>query len=116
MIFRPAALEPYRPGCAFFRFTGIYCPGCGGTRAVDALLHGHFLLALHCNPVTTLALPLIAALWVRWIYKLATNRPGSTWSIRLSKRAVYGIAIFLALFMLLRNLPFAWLAFLRPPS
>lgn len=116
LILRPSALETLLPRCTLYQYTGLYCPGCGGTRAVDALLHGHFLAALRFNPVTTLALPLIGLMWARWIYKLATNRPGSTWSIRLSKRTVYGIAIFLTLYMIARNLPFAWLDFIRPPS
>ena len=29
----------------------IYCPGCGGTRAVFALLHLHFLQSLIYNPL-----------------------------------------------------------------
>ncbi|MBQ6855594.1 MAG: DUF2752 domain-containing protein, partial [Lachnospiraceae bacterium] len=27
--------------CMFRMLTGLYCPGCGGTRAVKALLTGH---------------------------------------------------------------------------
>lgn len=26
--------------CAFHSLTGLYCPGCGGTRAVRELLYG----------------------------------------------------------------------------
>ncbi len=36
--------------CAFKRVTGFYCPGCGGTRAVDALLSGHFIKAFIYHP------------------------------------------------------------------
>lgn len=47
--------------CLFYHKTGYYCPGCGSTRAVLALLHGHPLLSLHENP-TILACALIAVL------------------------------------------------------
>lgn len=36
--------------CPLYAFTGIFCPGCGGTRATIALLHGDILLSLRCNP------------------------------------------------------------------
>lgn len=36
--------------CFFSTFLGIYCPGCGGTRSLSALLHGHFLRALWYHP------------------------------------------------------------------
>ncbi len=37
--------------CVLNAFFGIYCPGCGGTRAVEALLHGHILLSLWYHPL-----------------------------------------------------------------
>lgn len=37
--------------CIFHEFTGLYCPGCGGTRAFFALLHGHPVLSFRYNPV-----------------------------------------------------------------
>ena len=39
--------------CVIYRLTGFYCPGCGGTRAVNALLQGHFLLATWYHPLVT---------------------------------------------------------------
>ncbi|MGI6108357.1 MAG: DUF2752 domain-containing protein [Eubacteriaceae bacterium] len=39
------------PGmCDFYRMTGFYCPGCGGTRAVLALLSGDFAGAFLFHP------------------------------------------------------------------
>lgn len=29
----------------------LYCPGCGGTRAIDTFLHGHLLKSILYNPV-----------------------------------------------------------------
>lgn len=37
--------------CLFHELTGLYCPGCGGTRSVLALLHGHLLLSIRLNPI-----------------------------------------------------------------
>lgn len=37
--------------CPFDYLLGIYCPGCGGTRAVTALAHGHLLQAVWYHPL-----------------------------------------------------------------
>lgn len=37
--------------CFFSNVLGIYCPGCGGTRAVYALLHGRFIASLWYHPL-----------------------------------------------------------------
>lgn len=36
--------------CIFHAFTGLYCPGCGGTRAVRLLFEGHILESLYYHP------------------------------------------------------------------
>lgn len=70
-----ASHNPHIPGatyqCALYAITGLYCPGCGGTRAVYDLAHGDVLGALAMNPLFTLAVPLIAVLWLRWVSRLA---------------------------------------------
>ena len=35
--------------CAFYTFTGLYCPGCGGTRALYAMLRLDILNAVRYN-------------------------------------------------------------------
>lgn len=37
--------------CFFHEFTGLYCPGCGGTRAVELLLSGHLLASFYYHPL-----------------------------------------------------------------
>ena len=39
------------PPCMIYELTGLYCPACGGTRAVLALLRGDVLGSLYYHPV-----------------------------------------------------------------
>ena len=48
--FRLRYLLPTIP-CFFSNVLGFYCPGCGGTRAVYALVHGRFLKAVWYHPL-----------------------------------------------------------------
>jgi hypothetical protein len=54
--------------------TGLPCPACGSTRAVDALLHGEWLKGLMINPfgLPILLLMLVAPLWI--IFDLLRSR------------------------------------------
>ena len=49
--------------CPFRRVAGLYCPGCGGTRAVKALLEGRLLESLWLHPLV----PYGAALYLAFM-------------------------------------------------
>lgn len=39
------------PECTFYKNLGIYCPGCGATRAVYSLYSGQILKSIYYNPI-----------------------------------------------------------------
>ena len=41
----------YPHPCLLYQTFHLYCPGCGGTRALYYLLHGHFLTSIKYHPV-----------------------------------------------------------------
>lgn len=55
-----------RSGCVFQVLLGMYCPGCGGTRAVDALLHGHVLWSLWYHPLVPYGVTLYLIYMISW--------------------------------------------------
>ena len=50
--------------CVLYKVFGIYCPGCGGTRAVTELLHGSILKSLWYHPVVGYAVFLFSGFMV----------------------------------------------------
>jgi len=60
----PARVSLFPP-CPLHRFTGLWCPGCGSTRALHQLLHGNVVAAFHFNPLAISLLPVIGYLVVR---------------------------------------------------
>jgi hypothetical protein len=56
--------NPFLP-CLFNLLTGLYCPGCGATRAMHALVHFDLAGALGMNALLILSLPILPLLVVR---------------------------------------------------
>jgi hypothetical protein len=58
-------IEASPPLCLSRLLFNLPCPGCGMTRAVSCVLHGHFRRALCHNRRVLLVLPLLAVVWWR---------------------------------------------------
>jgi len=100
-LFDPAETHLFPP-CAFHALTGLYCPGCGSTRAVHQLLHGCVSGALSMNPLLVISLPFLALLCAR---RKLSLRPWVAWCA-LAVLLSYGV---------LRNID-AWPFFLLAPK
>ncbi len=88
------------PLCPLHALTGLWCPLCGGLRAVHALSRGHIQSALHDNAMLVLALPVIVALWAQWAARARTSRAPR----RRPRGATLAVITALAAFTVLRNL------------
>ncbi len=102
------------PPCPFRAITGLDCPGCGTGRALHQLLRGRPDVAFGLNPLAIVLVPVL-------LYALATIgsyalRGTPLPAVRLPSWAP-GVALVVVLtFAVLRNLPFApvaWMASFR---
>ena len=50
--------------CIAYFCTGFLCPGCGGTRSLNHLLHGDILSSFRCNPSVPLAVVFAVLLYI----------------------------------------------------
>lgn len=84
----PPVEGSFYPPCFFYRVTGLYCPGCGSTRCLHALLHGDLVQALAYNVFLVILLPPLAVWGLRRWYaairgRVVVTRRLPAWSIRV---------------------------------
>jgi hypothetical protein len=101
LLLDPPGLASFWPACPIHQFLGIECPGCGATRALAALLHGHLREALRLNALFTLLLPIAIAGAVQ-SYRRAI-RPGSFRWPQPSDAAIYSAVAVSLVFTIARN-------------
>ena len=102
----PGAMAEYvksiSPGCTFRKYTGISCPGCGGTRAAGALLHGDIVGAFQYNFLLPVGIFALAVEYVRLI--IANFTRGGDWvRSKLYVRFFQFYALLVVAWFILRN-------------
>lgn len=87
----------FRLPCVFRAITGLYCPGCGGTRAVEALFQKEFILSLLYHPVVPYGAVIYLWYMVSHTIEILTGHRKKT---GMRYRNVY---LYLALFLVIIN-------------
>ena len=93
--------RPTVSACWFYSRFHIYCPGCGGTRALTALAHGYWLSAVPFAAVSAGGYLASQTVW-----RLRGRRG---WVLRWDIRWLYAFLVLLAANCALRNL--LWFGF-----
>ena len=101
--------NPFLP-CLFRMATGLYCPGCGLTRMLHALVHGDIARAASMNVLALAGLPVLGAIALnelrgRTLLRGAVARFAYNGRFWMAAALVFGVA---------RNLPFAPFTALAP--
>ncbi len=100
----PAAPGTHLPACPFYAMTGLWCPGCGLTRATHALLHGNIATALGFNLFLPVFLAGIVVGWFAWM-RMAVGLKPIAWLVQLPTWLLVTACTALIVFGVLRNLP-----------
>jgi Protein of unknown function (DUF2752) len=100
----PPAKSSFYPRCPIYQYLHLQCPGCGATRALAALLCGHFNEAMHSNALVTPLLP-IAAIYGALCYLHFLRHEIIRWP-QIPQATIYCALGIATAFMVFRNLPF----------
>jgi len=101
-----AMIDPHTPGrwptCPSLTLFGVFCPGCGALRAMNALTRFDLVGVWNMNPLIFLGVPLVIFLWASWMRRSITGAP------RRVMPAIWLWALFalIVVFAVLRNIPF----------
>jgi hypothetical protein len=96
----------FYPLCPFYAVTHLWCPGCGGTRALYHLLHLNFADALHYNALVAVAAPLFLMWFAFWYYSV--TRHGRSPDFRMPRTVMVGLYVLVVLFAVARNTGFGF--------
>jgi len=101
------------PSCPFYYYTGLYCPGCGSSRAVYQIVHGNFLYALNLNPLLIIAIFFIFYLLIGKL-NIKVKRKAIFRRKVFTKKIYIAIIVVIGLYWIIRNIPVYPFSILAP--
>lgn len=108
---------PVTPPCSLRYFTGLYCPGCGITRALHSALNLRFTDAFSYNLLWPLIILFVSMSFYMWYSFLITGKNPFVPFNRFFRKhpsVAYLVVIVLFAFWILRNIPVYPLTILAP--
>lgn len=89
------------PPCPFYKLTHIYCPGCGNTRMVRALLQGNLLLAVRQNAMPFLLFGGFVPFYIE--FAVSFWKPGFTIKLIHNRWVLAAFGVVLVAYAVARN-------------
>lgn len=112
--FNPVSQKSFFLPCPFNLTTGLYCPGCGNTRALHALVHLDFLGMLNYNLVFPFLFFILTWLLTGEYLNLLLGKRVLWLPKRVSPILIILAGIAVAAFTILRNVPIYPFSMLAP--
>ena len=101
------------PPCISYQLTHLYCPGCGATRAMHHLLHGHLVQAFRHNPLLLLAMPYLVWGLVRQWREMCGTPPPPRYA---PAYVIWLVLVLIVTYTVVRNIPYGPFVYLAPPA
>lgn len=90
--------------CPTYALTGLYCAGCGSSRALQSILHLEFYQAFRYNPLMVVLLPffalyfgVLAVGYIRYAKDIVDEK--------LPFRVLYVVVVIVIAYSVVRNIP-----------
>lgn len=89
--------------CGLKQYFHLYCPGCGGTRALDAFLHGHLIHSFMLQPVIMYLFAYFLSYYIPALFLLTGLRKKKI-NYNFYLYELFGLLALIILFFIGRNL------------